>query len=104
MQDLDISFNAILNQKEQPPTLHVHGSALVFTEESELELVKADPQGINPQILLLNLNFTFHPGPMKGTQRQFYLNEMGGDVEKYTKVQIVSNQGDNLTRDVKVIG
>ena len=83
------SIAAIRNQSWNPPELHVHGSVWIYTEETEVSLDRAEPQGINPDILLLNLTIIEKNGPMKGTLRPFCYEEKGNRVLEYLKVQVV---------------
>lgn len=93
-------FSAI-RSTEGEPSLCVHGSILVYTEETEVALARANPQGINPSILLLNLTITPKPGPMKGVPRLVHYDESGDSINSYSQVQIVSNQGDVFIVDIK---
>ncbi|MDF1667928.1 MAG: hypothetical protein P1V97_39690 [Planctomycetota bacterium] len=100
----NLALNAVINQKEDPHAIYVHGSVMVYTEETLVTISKADPQGINPKILLLNLTVKFVDGPMKGTQRPFFYEEHGAHVDNYDKVQVVSNSGDDCSVDVEILG
>lgn len=104
MSDCNMALNAIVNQKEQPHGIYVHGSVMVYTNETEASIEKTDPQGINPAILLLNLTITEKPGRMKGTPRLFFYEDHGDHVDSYTQVQVRSNKGDDCTVDVGVLG
>lgn len=104
MSDCNLALNASINKKEQPNGLYAHGSVMVYTAETEIEISKAEPQGINPAILLLNLTVTIKPGPMKGTPRSFSYEETGDYVAEYTHVQVVSNEGDDCSVEIEVFG
>lgn len=76
-------FKAIHNFfPPQPPTLTVTGSVEVPTPGWKLELTKAEPQGINPDILLLNLKRT----PPDGIEPQ-HLVTMSVRYEETTSVK-----------------
>ncbi len=77
---------------------------MVYTRETEVEISRAEPQGINPSVLLLNLKITPNPGPMKGTPRPFAYEETGDHVSDYTHVQVVSNQDDDCSVEIEVFG
>ena len=104
MSDCNMALNASINQKEEPNSIYVHGSVMVYTEETEVSIAKAEPQGINQSILLLNLTVTERPGPMKGVQRPFFYEERGDEVNEYSQVQVKSNIGDKCTVDVEIFG
>lgn len=104
MNDCNIALNANVNMKEQPNGLHVHGSVMVYTTESEVDIEQADIPGINESILLLNLIITPKPGPMKAIPRHFTFKRHGEDVSKYTQVQVISNQGESCTVNISVFG
>lgn len=104
MSDCNIALNASVNQKEQPNSIYVHGSVMVYTDNTEVTITRAEPQGSNPAILLLDLAVTEKPGPRKGIPRPFFYKEHGDDVNRYTQVQVVSNKGDNCVVDIEVFG
>ena len=102
--DCNLTLQATLNKKEQPNSLYVHGSVMVYTDETEVTIAKAVPQGINPEILLLELTVIKKHGPMKGVPREFHYEESGDQVNTYSQVQVISNQDDNCTVDIKILG
>ncbi len=104
MSNCNIALNASINLKEQPNGLYVHGSIMVYTSETKVYIAKAEPQGINPKVLLLNLTVNENPGPMKGIQRPFFYEEHGDVVNEYTQVQVVANIGDDCTVDIEMFG
>ena len=104
MGTLNLALNATVNAKEQPPKLYVHGSVMVYTNETTVEIERAEPQGTNHTILLLNLTVTFKEGPMKGTQRPFFYEEELGDMNQYKQVQVISNVDDSETVDIEILG
>jgi hypothetical protein len=97
-------LRAEVNLKEQPNGLYVYGAITVFTEETTVSLTRAEPPEKDPHILLLNLTVTEHPGPMKGVDKPVFYTERGKHVGKYRQVQIVSNQGEHCTIDVRIGG
>ncbi|MCY4386970.1 MAG: hypothetical protein OXC18_07665 [Desulfurellaceae bacterium] len=92
------SIAAIREKDKNPPELHVHGSVWVYTEETEVCLGRAESQGINPTILLLNLTIIEKDGPMKGTLRPFCYEEKGDQVLEYLKVDVrgIENSEEDL--------
>ena len=77
--------------REAIPTLHIHGSTLVYTDDTTVTLEKANPQGINPTILLMNLNVVEGTGPRKGVMKPFSFHVTGEEALQYLQVQIVIN-------------
>jgi hypothetical protein len=104
MNQCNLALNANINTKAQPNTLLVHGSIIVYTDATEVVIEKAEPEGINPTIRLLNLRVTEQPGPMKGVPRHFFYEEEGNHVSSYKQVQVVSNLGHDCVVDVEVFG
>jgi hypothetical protein len=104
MQSCNMALNANVNLKEQPNGLYVHGSVMVYTEETEVTIEESVPQGINPSILLLTITITEKPGPMKGTPRHFNFEKRGPNVSQYSQVQVVTNLGESCTVNVTVFG
>jgi hypothetical protein len=104
MSDNNFSLNAVANLKEQPNRLTVHGSVLVYTAETDVQIEKAEVQGINPNILLLNLIITKKEGPMKGVPLHFVYEEVGEGISKYTQVQVTCNEGGNATVNITILG
>ncbi|WPD21083.1 MAG: hypothetical protein SD837_12835 [Candidatus Electrothrix scaldis] len=100
----NLTLRAQSNLKEQPNGLYVFGTVPVFTEETTVVLTRAEPQGKNPAILLLNLTVTEHPGPMKGIDKPVFYVERGKDVSKLRQVQVISNNGDICTIDITLRG
>lgn len=104
MSKCNLALNANVNLKEQPNGLYVHGSVMVYTSETEVAIEKSEVQGINPDILLLKLTITQQPGSMKGIPRHFSYEEHDSRVCQYKQVQVESNQGENCTINVAVLG
>lgn len=93
---------AILNLKEQPNTLTVSGSVPTPHEKDTVHLEVAEPQGINPTILLLNLVVNVVPGPMKMTEKTFS-STYTDNVSRYKEVQI-NYEGRSVTIPVEILG
>ena len=102
-QSQNLTANSILNLKEKPATLSVHGSVITYRDDDKVKLVKANPQGINPKILLLKLEITEGSGPMKGTPKHFWYQE-NSNAESYGQVTIIHGTGDSFTVDVQKLG
>ncbi|GHC01909.1 hypothetical protein [Cerasicoccus arenae] len=103
MSEFNLALNAIINKKEQPNHLYVHGSVMVFTEESTAKLTKAEPQGINPNVLILNLTIIANPGKMKGVAYPLKYDDSGDHVNEYEQVQVVTDQAAYLY-DIEILG
>ncbi len=93
-------FSAFRNRDEIPPALYVRGSVVVYTDSTTVTLTKAEPQGTNPAILLLNLDVHANPGPMKGLTKYVNLELKETDVLTYRQVQIICNDGSSLTLEI----
>lgn len=67
------------------PTLHVSGAIMAGPEKVRYELARAEPQGINPKILILEVR----PAPTNGTNRidlRFQEEVQGKD--QFTSIEI----------------
>ena len=94
------NFFAVRVNGAKHPVLHVHGTVMIYTPNPEIYLTKSDPQGVNPNILLLDLTIKEKIGGMKGVLHSACY-ELGGDeVNKYDAVQIVGKHG-SITVDIK---
>ena len=103
MSFCNLAVSAHINGKEQPNRLYVHGSVLIFTAESEVLITEADPQGINPNILILNVSIKHAEGPMKGTCRPFdFTKEVDG--RQYDQVTLNVENGQTTTVVVSYLG
>ncbi|ARU29863.1 hypothetical protein [Cellvibrio sp. PSBB006] len=99
----NLAVSAHINGKEQPNKLYVHGSVLVYTMATEVNVSEAVPQGINSQILILNVTVKHVDGPMKGTCRPFeYVKEVNG--RQYDQVTINIEGGQSSTVIVSYMG
>ena len=70
----------------------------------KLELVKANPQGINEQILVLRLIFIEGIGPMKGTDKLFSYKTHKTNSKDYKQVTIQYGNAETITVDVEFLG
>jgi hypothetical protein len=100
----NLALNALVNLKEEPPGLYVHGSIIVYRDDDKVKVTKAVPQGINPAILILDVKVIEGSGPLKGTPRHFVYAERGKHVKTYTHVSARYGEGEIQTVDVKVLG
>lgn len=67
------------------PTLYVTGSLMAGPEKVRYELARAEPQGINPKILILEVR----PNPTNGTNRiDLRFEEKVGSKDQYTSIEI----------------
>lgn len=88
----DITASAYINLKEQPPTLYLQGEVLTYHDDDLIEVSKADPQGINESILVVDLLVNEGIGPRKGTRKEFSFQDAEGNVRRYTQVTIRYNE------------
>jgi hypothetical protein len=100
----NIALNAAMNLKEQPNSIYVHGSVMVYSGAKAVTLEKAYPQGPNETILLLQLTVVEERGPMKGVPHPFAYTERGDHVSTYKEVQVVSNLESGCTVPVEIVG
>lgn len=91
MSDINFSAVKVFNDDGVDAKLQVKGSVLVFTEDTEVSVSKSEVQGLNPNILLLELKITPKPGPMKGIYRDFVFEIDGDEAMAFTHVQIVGD-------------
>lgn len=67
------------------PTLHVSGAIMAGPEKVRYELVRAEPQGINPRILILEAR----PTPTNGTNRiDLRFEEQVQGKDQFTSIEI----------------
>ena len=100
----NITANAIMNLKEVPQTLYVHGSIMTYRANDKVTIIKAEPQGTNPSILVLDLKVIEGTGPMKGTPKGFIYEDSTEEAKKFTQVTIRYENNASLTIDVEVFG
>lgn len=100
----NITANAILNLKEQPQTLYVHGSIMTYRSDDRIEISVATPQGINPSILVLDLKVVSGSGPMKGTPKPFNFELSDSTAKSYSQVTIRYSEDASITVNVEVFG
>jgi hypothetical protein len=66
-----ITATAVLNLKEQPAKIYIHGSVLTEREDDKVKFEIAEFQGINPTILLCDLHVISGKLPMKVSPKLF---------------------------------
>jgi hypothetical protein len=98
----NLAVNALLNLKEKPAKLYVHGSVMTYRETDQVKLVKAVPQGINPAILLLNLEIKEGQGPLKPTPKHVVAEFSDNQVSGYNQVQVICGSEDACTINIEV--
>jgi hypothetical protein len=101
---INISANANINLKEVPHTLYVHGSIMTYRADDKIEITKAEVQGINPTILVLELKLINGSGPMKGTPKHFNYNTSVEDANTYSQVTIRYADRAALTINIEIFG
>jgi hypothetical protein len=100
----NISASALLNLKEQPNSLTIHGSVMVFRADDKVTFERAVPQGINPTILLMDLTIVDGTGPMKGTPTHFHYTSTDADVATFKEVQIRCKDEETVKVTVVTLG
>jgi len=100
----NITANAIMNLKETPQTLYVHGSIMTYRADDKVTITKADPQGINSSILVLDLKVTEGTGPMKGTPKSFKYENSDENAKTYSQVTLRYSIDASLTINIEILG
>ncbi|MDH5380302.1 MAG: hypothetical protein OEW75_05605 [Cyclobacteriaceae bacterium] len=100
----NITANAILNLKEQPQTLYVHGSIMTYRADDTVAINISFPQGINTSILVLDLNVQAGSGPMKGTPKPFNFQLSDESAKNYSQVTIRYSEDASITLNVEIFG
>ncbi len=99
----NIAANAIMNLKENPITLYVHGSIMTYHIDDKVKITKAEPQGIIPEILILNLKVIQGNGPMKGTPKSFVYKNSEQIANTYNQVTIRYDLNESLSVDIEIL-
>jgi len=94
MNEADFSLAAHINGKEEPDMLYVHGSVMVYSANAKIDISRSEPQGINPQILLLNITINEN-GPKKGVPKHFSYQE-AVEGHQFNEVTVFVNDSDIL--------
>lgn len=94
----------MINLKEQPATLYVHGSIMTYSANDKVVVKKSTPQGINPSILVLDLEVISEPGPMKGTPKPFMYENSEANAISYSQVTIRYSSEASLTVNIEIFG
>jgi hypothetical protein len=84
-------------------TLHVKGKVTVPTTGFKAELVEAEPQGINPSILLLELKLTKPSGPAGEVVTTLEVTYSKRHAKQYKLVQIEEQGHASETVPVKEV-
>lgn len=100
---INISANAMLNLKEVPQKLQVHGSIMTYRPDDIISIKKAVPQGITETILILELLVKEGVEPMKGTPKPFFY-ESSEEIAKTYKQVMIQYGDESITVDVQVFG
>lgn len=108
MQELSAAFAAFINGKEQPNHIYVHGTVWTYTSETVVEVRRAEMQGLNEQVLILEVLIQPRPGPMKGTPRPVnYQEEVDGRQFQQVQIRFVGEDvagNEDQTVDVRYLG
>jgi len=100
----NITANAIMNLKETPQTLYVHGSIMTYRADDKVTITKAEPQGINSSILVLDLKVIEGNGPMKGTPKSFNYENSDQTAKTYSQVTLRYSIDASLTVNIEILG
>ncbi len=100
----NITANAFFNMKEVPATLNANGSITTYRPDDKLELVEAESQGINEQILVLELKFKEGMAPMKGTNKPFSYKTHKVNSKDYKQVTLQYGNAETITVNVTILG
>ena len=100
----NITANAIMNLKETPQTLYVHGSIMTYRSDDKISISRAEPQGINSSILVLDLKVIEGSGPMKGTPKAFHYENSDKIAKTYSQVTLRYSQDASLTINIEILG
>lgn len=100
----NITANAILNLKENPQTVYVHGSIMTYRADDKITISLAKPQGINSSILVLDLKIQEGSGPMKGSPKAFYYENSEEAAKTYSQVTIRYSLDASLTINIEIHG
>lgn len=100
----NITANAIINLKEQPQTLYVHGSIMTDRSDDLIEITKANPDGINPTVLVLDIKVIEGEGPMKGTPKHFSYQSNDEIIKNYNQVTIRYSNDASISVNIEIFG
>jgi hypothetical protein len=101
---INITANAIMNLKETPQTLYVHGSIMTYRADDKVTITKAYPQGIISSILILELKVIEGKGPMKGTPKAFHYENSDEIAKTYSQVSLLYGIEPSLTVNIEILG
>lgn len=99
----NIALNAIINGKEQPNKLYVHGSVMLYGVNARISITEASSQGINERILILDASVELNSGPTKAICKPFQFEKIV-DGKAYDQVTLRMGGGIEKTVDVHYFG
>lgn len=100
----NITANAMLNLKEEPASLYVHGSIMTYRSDDLIQITKAEPQGINSSILVLDLVVINGTGGMKGTPKAFKYETNEVQAKSYSQITIRYSDDASITINIEILG
>jgi hypothetical protein len=100
----NITANAIINLKEQPQTLNVHGSIMTYRPDDLIEITKAKSDSINPSILILDLKVIEGEKPMKGQPKHFSYENKDAEIKNYSQVTIRYSNDASISVNIEIFG
>lgn len=73
--------------------LRVEGEVIVNSYEDTVSIRIKDLQGVNPNILILEVIVESNGGPMKPQPSPFHFSHMTTGIEEWKEVQVISGSG-----------
>ncbi|WP_445737037.1 hypothetical protein [Mariniflexile sp.] len=99
-----ITVNANYNLKELPQSLYVNGTVLTYRPDDIISIKEAVIQGLNEDILILELKIKEGMGPMKGTDKTFSFKKKKTADKSYKQVTIIHGDNESITVNVDFLG
>jgi len=100
----NIKANAHYNLKEVPQALYVNGSIMTYRPDDIISINESISQGINENILILELKINEGKGPMKGTPKLFAYKKVKEGDKMYKQVTILYGDNESLTIEIDILG
>jgi hypothetical protein len=99
----NVVLGAVINEKEQPSSITVHGSVMIYGAFDLVEIGPASQPAQAPRTLVLELRVIRRPGPMKEVCKPFaYQQPVTG--RQYDQVQVHGPQDQQHTVAVQYLG
>lgn len=88
-----------IRDKRFPPCIVVNGEVLIYSSNGKANFIESESPGINPTILILDVEVIEGDGPMKGVYSKIESFEKCVDEQKYKQATIRYND-DEITIDI----